>query len=161
MAKEKHQWMVKPKGAPDAEKTASIFRKLESQHGALTPEIVLDEARKKTSPLHDAFEWDDTEAANRWRLEQARHLIIQLRIVKVAEPGSGAERVLAVRAYSHVSDDQMGSVYSDTMTCLAIPEKRAQLIENARDKLKAAKAACSDLEEFAGVVREIDKVLTA
>lgn len=41
----------------------------------LTAENILDEAKKKKSPLHDFFDWDDSEAAGKWRLHQARLLI--------------------------------------------------------------------------------------
>jgi hypothetical protein len=43
--------------------------------GNLTPSILVKEAEDPASPLHDRFEWDDAEAAQRWRLEQARVLL--------------------------------------------------------------------------------------
>lgn len=36
--------------------------------GRLTPAEVLEEARNPESPLHDQFTWDDTEAAEKYRL---------------------------------------------------------------------------------------------
>jgi hypothetical protein len=49
-------------------------------HG-IDPEDVVDVAKDPSHPLHDAFEWDDTEAARQYRLEQARYLIRAVRIV--------------------------------------------------------------------------------
>ena len=43
--------------------------------GAVTPECVVDEAAKSSSPLHRYFTWDDSEAAASWRLHEARNLI--------------------------------------------------------------------------------------
>lgn len=43
--------------------------------GRLTPDEVLKRARPKDSPLHDIFEWNDSEAARKYRLNQARELI--------------------------------------------------------------------------------------
>ena len=43
--------------------------------GSLTPDNVLKDARKETSPLHGEFEWDDSIAGHKYRLEQARSLI--------------------------------------------------------------------------------------
>lgn len=50
--------------------------KIAAAHGGtLYPRDVVEAARPEDSPLHDAFTWDDTEAARQWRLEQARRLI--------------------------------------------------------------------------------------
>ena len=43
--------------------------------GFLRPQAVVDAARPKTSPLHNVFTWNDTEAAKRYRLIQAQKLI--------------------------------------------------------------------------------------
>lgn len=43
--------------------------------GRLTPDEVLKRAKSKDSPLHDLFEWNDSEAARKYRLNQARDLI--------------------------------------------------------------------------------------
>jgi hypothetical protein len=51
-----------------------------ARDGRLTPEQVLTDARKKTSPIHDAFEWDDSKAAEQFRLSQARHLIARVEV---------------------------------------------------------------------------------
>jgi len=45
------------------------------RRGRLTPEEVVDEARDPDSPLHRYFEWDDSAAAEAWRLNQARSMI--------------------------------------------------------------------------------------
>ena len=43
--------------------------------GRLTPDAVVADAKKRTSPLHGAFEWDDAVAGHKYRIEQARSLI--------------------------------------------------------------------------------------
>lgn len=43
--------------------------------GRLTPAEVVEDARKKSSPLHDHFEWDVKEAAQARWLDTARRLI--------------------------------------------------------------------------------------
>ena len=44
-------------------------------NGLLTPDQVVRDAAKKTSPLHGEFEWDDAVAGHKYRIEQARTLI--------------------------------------------------------------------------------------
>jgi hypothetical protein len=59
----------------------------------LTPELVLDEARDTSHPLHSKFEWDDSIAAEAHRREQARHLIRTVKVSFVkADGGTGTVR---------------------------------------------------------------------
>lgn len=41
----------------------------------LTPANIIDHSRKKSSPLHIAFEWDDSKAAQKYREKQAGDLV--------------------------------------------------------------------------------------
>jgi hypothetical protein len=62
-----------------AEQTTNIDDILEEiaekNGGVLTPELVLTTAKNKKHPLHASFEWDNTAAAHKWRIEQAARLI--------------------------------------------------------------------------------------
>lgn len=51
------------------------------RHGRLTGALVLESATDPAHPLHTYFEWDDTEAAHRFRLDQAGALIRSVRVV--------------------------------------------------------------------------------
>lgn len=48
--------------------------------GRLTPEQVVADAKRKASPLHEMFEWDDAKAAHSFRIEQARSLIASVEV---------------------------------------------------------------------------------
>ncbi|HAZ61006.1 MAG TPA: hypothetical protein DCY89_05470 [Gammaproteobacteria bacterium] len=50
--------------------------------GALTPALVVEAATDPESPLHDAFDWDDSAAAHKYRLVQARSMIRSVRFVR-------------------------------------------------------------------------------
>ena len=63
-------------------KLAAIKKRLSelnAKHGHLTAEMVLNDARDPRSPLHDRFEWDDSTAAEAYRIIQARVLIKTIR----------------------------------------------------------------------------------
>lgn len=64
-----------------ADNVAQELERIRQRRGLLTAEIVLEESRKKSSPLHAAFIWDDKEAAHQFRLMQARQLIRSIEIV--------------------------------------------------------------------------------
>lgn len=58
----------------DTRLIVSFFEK-KFPDGIFTANQVLDLARPKNSPIHKYFNWDDTDAAEKYRLYQARHLI--------------------------------------------------------------------------------------
>jgi hypothetical protein len=60
---------------------ADVLEALRDPDGLLRIEKVVAAAADAASPLHDQFEWDDTEAAHRFRLGQARELIRAQKIV--------------------------------------------------------------------------------
>lgn len=53
--------------------------------GVLMIDDVIEEAKDESSILHSHFEWDDSEAANSYRRDQARTLIQRCRITILAE----------------------------------------------------------------------------
>lgn len=54
---------------------AQELEALVNEQGLLTPRAVLAAARPQNSALHEYFTWDDGEAAEKWRIEEARRLI--------------------------------------------------------------------------------------
>lgn len=56
------------------------LRAIHSRDGVLTCEAVLEAARPKNSPLHNYFTWEDSRAAERYRLIEAGKLIATVRI---------------------------------------------------------------------------------
>lgn len=58
-----------------SEKIVSRLLELERDNGRLAPADVVEAARNPESPLHSHFTWDDSEAAEKYRLMQARTLI--------------------------------------------------------------------------------------
>ena len=54
--------------------------RLEQDNGRLNPADVIEAAKDAGSPLHSWFEWDDTVAASKYRLDQARALIRSVKI---------------------------------------------------------------------------------
>lgn len=119
------------------------------EHGRLTAHIVLDEARDPAHPLHGRFTWDDSVAAERYRLSQARDLIRTVKIVYKAATARTAER--SVRAYHSVPDGEgrsfrpVGEVAESPFTLQLV------LSEMERD-WKLLKQRYGHLAEFAALV---------
>ena len=89
--------------------------------GVLMIDDVLEEAKNEGSILHSHFEWDDTEAASKYRREQARVLIQRCRITVLANEPTH------VRAFvSLPSDRETGGGYrlvADVMTSDSMREE--------------------------------------
>lgn len=69
-----------PRGRkPKADLTKELL-KIQKAYGSLSAGLVLKEAKKKRHPLHTYFNWDDSDAAKKWRLHQANMLITRAQI---------------------------------------------------------------------------------
>lgn len=117
-----------------------------------TPESVLAAARSKRSPLHGEFEWDDSEAAQRYRLEQASYL---LRVIKVNVVVQDREPV-KVRAFVQLKQRQE---YRPVIEVLSEAESRAQLLDLALRELRSFRQKYAALSELSRVHAVIDSLL--
>lgn len=79
---------------------ADEIERIRSISGAVTAERVVDESRPEDAPLHTAFEWNDSAAAEQYRRDQARALIRSVRVTYGHQP--------PVSAFVHVPATQSG-----------------------------------------------------
>lgn len=56
------------------------LKKLEKENGLLRPKDVVMAAKPANSPLHNFFDWNDTTAAQKYRIWQARKLIASVKV---------------------------------------------------------------------------------
>lgn len=98
--------------------------------GMLKPSDVVNAARDVNSPLHAHFEWDNGEAADKWREEQARQLIRSITIeVNAGEP-------TIVRAYvSLPADRESGAGYRKFEDVMTSEFMRMQLAAEIESKV--------------------------
>jgi hypothetical protein len=124
--------------------------------GLLTAESVVEAAGDENSPLHDSFTWDDSEAAVKWRLHQARNLILRVNVEAV---GIGNQEI-TIRAWSSLTPDREneGGGYRETIRLMKNKDHRAQLLADALDELNRITEKYNSLEELSGVFAAIRKV---
>jgi hypothetical protein len=123
-------------GATFGEDKAQVFgeelEKIQKMNrGILTPTMVVEEARKKNSPLHSYFEWDKDLAHEKFLLHQARLLINSIEVV-VSFNGEEKE----IRRYLNVNQDSCDNetttrVYAVTEKVLSNEELRNQILSQA------------------------------
>lgn len=77
----KYAWRSPIFSKLDAEKCGIELERIRQEHGVIHPDAVVERARDPLSPLHNGFQWDDSEAAKAHRKDQARGLIRAISIV--------------------------------------------------------------------------------
>ena len=141
------KWKSGSRYSADAQKVADeIFSIGES---ATTAEI-LEKARDETTELHKCFDWDDAEAAEKWRLQQARHIVCSL-VIKEKTEASQPE----VRAFFK-TDSESG--YKPTVLIVRDKDEYRKLLDRAIAELNSFRAKYKTLVELDGVFDAIDKV---
>lgn len=133
------------------EELTQIFNEHE---GRIPPEAVIEFARDENTALHAEFEWDDTEAAHQFRLEQARK-IIRLNIDIVETPNGNVRVPVYV---SLVSDRRGGGGYRALTDVMSDADMRAQLLQQAIDELRRVQRKYESLRELAPVFEALDRV---
>lgn len=130
--------------------------------GTLSPEAVVKAAKAKGSPLHDYFDWDDTEAARCWRLAQAGHLIRRVRVRLVEskqEPIRAFVSLTSDRTAGRPGEVSGSGVYRPIERVLGDVELRAQLLDDALHEMRAFKSKYSRLSELREVFSAMDAAI--
>lgn len=143
-------------GLKQSQIISSELRKIERECSIITPAMVVQAALDKQSPLHQFFEWDDTQAAEKYRLWQARKLIATVYLVPSDAPDSEPVRAF-VNIQSEEEDElaeDQGYVWSPGLD--SRPNYKAQVVSYAAHQLKLWRTKFGAYKEFFGVVREID-----
>lgn len=84
--------------------------------------------------LHSQFDWDDSSAAGKYRIHQARQLIRV--VVSYEKVGDG--KPVAYRVFVSLTPDRetVGGGYRLASTVLSDEDQRRQLLLDARDEMK-------------------------
>lgn len=157
MAKTKAKSLVKKSKKSHKEKVREELEQLRLNNGGelVAPSAVVEFAkRNKRSALHKEFEWNNTKAAQQYRLEQARHLIRLYVNVVPTENGDIPARMYV----SLVSDRRKtGGGYRTLQSVMTNDELRHELLQQALDELQRVRRKYQNLQELAPVFAAIDR----
>jgi len=147
-----YSWKRKPKGAPKAAIAGAYIQQLARKNHGVSAEMLVESSRKRGSPLHKCFEWNDTQAAAEYRKSQARTILRSLTVTVQEDDDHEPVQVNAfvcleegpeyLSIQSVVSDEGMDFRY-----------KRILL-----EDLRQCKRKVQAYEEFTEVVQAIDRV---
>lgn len=121
---------------------------IRDEHGILTPALVVDVARDPEHPLHSRFEWDDTIAASKWRLEQAGQLLRVTFVFDGKKPRDLRAFVAVKGEDSHTSD------YMPSREAMENPFTRELVLRSMKRDWLTFKRRYDHMVEFAAFIRE-------
>lgn len=134
---------------------AELKRIAADNDGILQPEVVVEEARPKESPLHSRFEWDNTVAGQRYRIWQARQLIAVM-----VEVLPGISENVSVFVSLTTDRKQEGGGYRVMTTVISDAEMRKRMLADAIAELRLFQQKYARLKELAGlfgIIRKLTK----
>lgn len=126
------------------------LERIRQEKGTLVAADVLDAASDPGSPLHNAFEWDDTAAARQHRLNQARRLIVSIRVLNspTARP---------TVAYVSVKTPDKGRSYVPTIEAMSDEELQVRVLAEVRQAIEAIERRYASFTEIADLLQNIRK----
>lgn len=126
--------------------------------GQLVAAEVVDVAADPSHPLHEFFEWDDNEAAQRYRVSQAANLIRSVKINVVQEDQSGEIKDYKIRAWipaRTAGAEAASGAYLPEASIRESPALRTVTLQQMRRELNAFRRRYQHLAEFWSAVTEL------
>lgn len=143
------KWKTGSRITANAQVAGEMCTKMEAD-GTLTAQNLVDVNRPEDAPLHGAFEWNDTQAAENWRVHQARHIINSIVLVTEdteAEP---------VRYFFKVEPAEAN--YESLPVIVRNEDKYASLLKTALRELSAFQKKYRQIKELSAVFEAIDNL---
>jgi len=145
-----YEWKIPSLYSVSAEVAGTELDRIYEKNGELKPADVVEESRPETAPLHPIFEWDDKKAADKYRVEQAKHLMCAIVQIEEREEQPPKE----IRAFVHAE-----KAYHPVRVVLQHPDMRNEALRDAFRSMESFRQKYSSLAELSGVIVEMDKLL--
>jgi hypothetical protein len=133
---------------------AQELAKLEDRSGRITPEQVVEVARDPSSPLHPLFVWDDGEAAEKYRLDQARGVIrscrVELRIEK---------KIVKSVAYVHAPAPDSNSGYRHVSKVASDPQDAREVLVREFSLAASVLRRAREIASVIGLESKVDAMI--
>lgn len=148
--KRKYEWWDGYKRSVSADVVGGVVEQLEEKNGKVTKEDFLEVSRPEVSATHKLFEWDDSKAAEAYRLDQSRHIINALRVVYTTPD----EQEIKVSAFIQTTPVGDKTHYESIEQALKDEGKREVILNRIRAELDAFIIRNQHIEELASILEE-------
>lgn len=157
-----------------AQTVGEVLEGIEARGEEITSESFLEESRPEDAPTHKIFCWDDTLAAEKWRLHESKNILNHLDVeyvmvtqedsvteVDVIETSEIPNVPIKSIAYVNVNPKKFGqkALFVPVERAMKDKEMRSQVLANALSELKSFRKKYSTLTELANVLQAIDMVV--
>ncbi len=115
----------------DANKVGKELEELERKNLTITRKDVLEKARDKNTELHKCFDWDDSIAGEKWRLQQATYVLTSISVKN--------EEVEPTRYFVNVKTVNEEKIYKNIKAVIQNEEEFNQLLERAKNEFVSYK----------------------
>jgi len=119
-------------GAPfsvdDAQKIGEELEEIKSKK-LLNPSNIVERAKNPKSILHQYFEWDNNEAAEKWRLQQARNITNHILEVIVIKGNPIEERAYFNVTAKNDTTAKDENIYVSLAEVIKTPSYKKQLLK--------------------------------
>lgn len=140
----------------DAQKVAEEIFSISDEP---TKEQVVEKARDESTELHSMFEWDDAIAGEKWRGEQARKILHNLKVTFVKSEEDDLPPVLTMKPVRmFYGNPSGGSGFVSTVKIMSDKTMYEQLLARAKAELQSFKNKYNILKELKPVFEMIDKI---
>lgn len=159
-----------------AQTVGGVLESIEASGQKITSESFLDASRPEESPTHEMFEWDDSIAAEKYRLQQSHRIINQIEVTITATERVVSEIKIIQNDDSESKETPTVSTYYRTAFPNVLPKRtaetahfvpietvlknddmRRQVLLNALGELKAFEKKYASFAEMFGVFDAIHK----
>ena len=149
----------------EAKRIAPELFAIEQQLGCVTPEEVLRRAENPRNPLHKHIEWDNSKAADTYRIDQARTVIrsVVYEIEVIGTPSKPVRKfqpvMINVRSSAEDEENPMQSGYVSVTRALSDAGMRVKILEQAAKELDAWKRRYNTLELLTASIRVVTRTV--
>jgi uncharacterized protein YpbB len=130
---------------------SELKRLADAHDGLLSPEAIVEAARPVSSPLHSRFEWDNSAAARKYRIWQARQL---LKVCVEVVPNTKH----STNVFVSLTSDRKDGGYRMVTEVLTDAQMRRQMLSDALAELELFRNKYRELKELVVVFAAIRKV---
>ena len=136
-----------------SQKQQAEIEKLSKKTDEITPRAVVEYARNPKTEIHKCFTWDNTEAAEQYRIGQARQL---LRLCITILPGTETP----TRAYVSLTQDREtpDRCYRTITSVMASEDWTENLLADAMKDMQRFRTKYHMLKKLSGVFDAMDQV---
>lgn len=151
-----YKWKMPGLYPVEAKDAYSEIERIRMTTGSANAENIVDESRPDEAVLHCCFEWNDSVAAEKYRLQQANGIVRSIIVRRVPVGGGEKKEAIEVRAFVHTEKEN----YQPLKIVLADKDLKRDMMRTALRELTSFEEKYRKLELVAldPVFNAIDEV---